>query len=65
MRECEGHVGSDRYLIQACKQDSNNTSFRQTSLQSLTRAFIFDTCDELKKAKEQRYQRKAVDSQTA
>jgi len=52
-------VGSDNYLIQACK-----AGFKQhivgTEFFIESRALIFDSFDELKEAKEQRYPRKVT-----
>jgi hypothetical protein len=54
-------VGSDSYLIQACK-----ARFKQhivsTAFFIESRALIFDTFDELKEAKEKRYPRKTAES---
>lgn len=52
-------VGSDSYLIRACKAE-----FKQhivpTAFFIESRVLIFDTFDELKEAKEQRYPRKVT-----
>jgi hypothetical protein len=54
-------VGSDSYLIQTCK-----AGFKQhivpTEFFIESRALIFDTFDELKEAKDQRYPRKKVEA---